>query len=115
MEKEECIICLEPIERQTNNYRIDLCNRCKYIIHIECWEKYIEYRGNAYCVICNSLLDNEVPISYSNRLIYILSQPTNLQRRNLYNKFKLYFTIIIFILLSAFLILSAMIISISDP
>ena len=63
MEEEECIICLENIDRTLGNYRIDLCDRCKYIIHIFCWEKYINYRGNSYCIVCNKILnDGPIPI-----------------------------------------------------
>jgi len=113
MEKEECIICLETIDIQTGNYRVDICNKCKYIIHIDCWEKYVEYRGKSQCLICNSLLDNELPISYTNRLIYHLSQPVNVHRQNVYTRFKLYFTISIFVLLLSFIILSVMLLSIS--
>ena len=113
MEKEECLICLETIDRQIGNYRVDVCNRCRYSIHIDCWEKYIEYRGKSQCLLCNSLLDNDLPIVYTNRLIYHLSQPVNAHRRNIYYRFKLYFTISIFVLLLSFLILSIMIISIS--
>jgi hypothetical protein len=113
MEKEDCLICLEIIDRQTGNYRVDVCNRCKYIIHIDCWEKFIEYQGKSKCLICNSLVDNETPISYTNRLIFHLSQPVNVHRQNIYNRFKLYFTIIVFVLVLSLIILSVMIISIS--
>jgi hypothetical protein len=113
MEKEECIICLETIDTQTGNYIVDVCNRCKYILHTDCWEKYVEYLGKSKCLICNSILDNELPISYTNRLIYYLAQPANVHRRNIYNKFKLYFTISVFVLLLSLIILSIMIIFIS--
>jgi hypothetical protein len=59
MEEEECIICLETIDREIGDYRIELCDKCKYIIHIKCWEDYIKYRGNSYCVVCNKLLHDD--------------------------------------------------------
>ena len=71
MEEEECIICLENIDRTLGNYRIELCDRCKYIIHISCWEKYIKYRGNSFCIVCNKIL-NDGPIPYpiqNNRIV----------------------------------------------
>ena len=70
MEEEECIICLEIIDRTLGNYRIDLCDRCKYIIHIFCWEKYINYRGNSYCIVCNKILnDGHIPYHINNNRI----------------------------------------------
>ena len=66
MEQEECIICLEFIYRETGNYRIELCDKCKYIIHIHCWEDYCKYRGNSYCVVCNKLLDDDKVLSNNN-------------------------------------------------
>jgi hypothetical protein len=66
MEEEECIICLENIDRTLGNYRIDLCDRCKYIIHIDCWEKYIKYRGNSYCIVCNKILNDDRIVNNNN-------------------------------------------------
>lgn len=59
MEEEECIICIENIDRQLGDYRIELCDKCKYIIHIKCWEEYIKYRGNSYCVLCNKVVNDD--------------------------------------------------------
>jgi hypothetical protein len=58
MEEEECIICLEIIDKNIGDYRIELCDKCKYIIHINCWENYIKYRGNSYCVVCNKIIND---------------------------------------------------------
>ena len=70
MEEEECIICIENIDRTLGNYRIELCDRCKYIIHISCWEKYIKYRGNSFCIVCNKILnDGPIPYSINNNII----------------------------------------------
>ena len=113
MEKEDCVICLEIIDKQSDNYRIDLCDRCKYIIHTDCWEKYIEYRGSSQCLICNSFIEYKAQLSYSNRIVYYLSESANIRTRNLYNIFKLYCSISIFVLVFSFIILSVMIISVS--
>lgn len=58
MEEEECIICLEIIDKNIGDYRIELCDKCKYIIHISCWENYIKFRGNSYCVVCNKVIND---------------------------------------------------------
>jgi len=58
MEEEECIICLEIIDKNIGDYRIELCDQCKYNIHISCWENYIKFRGNSYCVVCNKVIND---------------------------------------------------------
>jgi len=65
MEEEECIICLEIINKDIGDYRVELCDKCKYIIHIRCWENYIHFRGNSYCVVCNKMVND----GYSNQSI----------------------------------------------
>ena len=51
--EEECIICLETIDRTTNNFRTDICENCNYIVHLDCYEKYIVHNNKEICVVCN--------------------------------------------------------------
>ncbi len=105
MEQEECIICLEFIHRESGNYRIELCDKCKFIIHIHCWEEYCKYRGNSYCVVCNKLLDDDKVLPSSN---LIPRSPNNVEmvvyRRNISNRTKVIILVIFLILIILFVI-----------
>lgn len=64
--EEECIICLEIINRNTNNFRINICQTCAYIVHLECYERYVMHFGKELCVVCNREIQNNTPIIIQN-------------------------------------------------
>ena len=37
----ECIICYDQIDKNVGDYILDICDTCKYAVHITCYEKYI--------------------------------------------------------------------------
>ena len=100
MEEEECIICLEIIDKNIGDYRIELCDKCKYIIHITCWENYIKYRGNSYCVVCNKIINDgniieNVQEVLSNNVVVVNNRKKNI----LYGIFLICIGFCIFILI----------------
>lgn len=37
----ECIICYDEIDKKLGDYISDICDKCKYSVHITCYEQYI--------------------------------------------------------------------------
>lgn len=87
--EEECIICLETINKETYNYRTDICPNCNYIVHIDCYEKYIEHCGKQLCVVCNNEFETHHHSTiYQGMIIQrpITSMPILEIQRNSYNR-----------------------------
>lgn len=89
--EEECIICLGSIERNSGNYRTDICPKCNYLIHLDCYEKYISHIGKEVCAVCNELVGHHTstqqitplqsPIDNVVQLIPIYPQRPRIARR----------------------------------
>jgi hypothetical protein len=108
MEEEECIICLEIIDKKLGDYRIELCDKCKYIIHITCWENYIKYRGNSYCVVCNKIINDgnmNQPTQYDEYVdnnIIVVNNNTNKKKNILCGIFFMCLGVSIFIIIKTY-------------
>ena len=58
-----CIICYEEIDIDIGDYISDICDTCKYYVHISCHENYISSKYqfshinkyDTYCLICRKL------------------------------------------------------------
>ena len=37
----ECIICYDEIDKNKGDFILDICDTCKYTVHISCYEKYL--------------------------------------------------------------------------
>lgn len=118
--QDECIICLDDISREKGDYRTDVCSHCNYIVHIHCYEQYIQHMGKDLCVVCNkdtSCISSDIihilqepnhstivrqPIQYNNTVI---AQPIpNINYRNNSNKIRvLALMIFLFVTLLIFL------------
>jgi len=65
----ECIICYDEIDKNIGDYICDICDTCKYHVHIACHEKYIIFNNrlhntnkyDTYCLMCRKF-----NIKYSN-------------------------------------------------
>ena len=46
----DCIICYEEIDKDIGDYISDICDTCKYYVHISCHENYIlsKYHNHKY-------------------------------------------------------------------
>ena len=63
-DNETCIICLEDINQKES---INACN-CKNKVHVICLLKWIDYKNNIQCEICNELynIPNDIIINVIN-------------------------------------------------
>jgi hypothetical protein len=54
----ECIICYDEIDKNVGDYILDICDKCKYVVHISCYEKYIAInnRNNKTDIFANICL-----------------------------------------------------------
>jgi|688.fasta_scaffold1008971_2 hypothetical protein len=54
----ECIICYDEIDKTLGDYILDICDKCKYVVHISCYEKYIAInnRNNKTDIFANICL-----------------------------------------------------------
>jgi len=96
----ECIICYDVIDKNIGDYLSDICNTCKYGVHITCYEEYITFNKkinniNIYdkCLMChkynmkyNNQLNNDKLIQVYNPI-------------NIYNRFIRKIIVIIFIII----------------
>ena len=66
----ECIICYDVIDKNIGDYLLDICNTCKYSVHIKCYEEYIAFNKNKnridVCELC--LVCNKYNIKYINSI-----------------------------------------------
>jgi hypothetical protein len=88
----ECIICYEEIDKNIGDYISDICDTCKYYVHISCHEKYISSKYqfshinkyDTYCLICRkfNLKYSSVILENSDRDIHhnILIRNTRTRR-----------------------------------
>tara|TARA_Y100000741_G_C18235061_1_gene551343 strand:- start:165 stop:1082 length:918 start_codon:yes stop_codon:yes gene_type:complete len=79
-ENDICSICLETIDLEQDN-SINSCN-CKNKLHIDCLIKWIEYKDDIYCEICQTQynIPHEVLLNYYNQTI----QSSSLEQSNDY-------------------------------
>ena len=76
----DCIICYEEIDKDIGDYISDICDTCKYYVHISCHENYIlsKYqfshinKYDTFCLICRKL-----NLKYSGILLQNIDRDVN--------------------------------------
>jgi hypothetical protein len=71
----ECIICYDEIDKNLADFILDICDTCKYVVHISCYEEYLKINNrlnntdiNDKCLICHKY-NNNYNNNYNNIII----------------------------------------------
>jgi hypothetical protein len=74
----ECIICYGEIDKNSGDFILDICDTCKYIVHISCYEEYLKINNKLNntnitdkCLMCNKYNNNYNNILINNNVIHI--------------------------------------------
>ena len=71
----ECIICYDEIDKDLGDFILDICDKCKYVVHISCYEKFISINSQVnntnilanICLMCHKS-NNTHNIANTNRI-----------------------------------------------
>ena len=74
----ECIICYDEIDKNVGDFILDICDTCKYIVHISCYEEYLKINNrlnntdiNDKCLMCHKYNNNYKNIIINNHAIQV--------------------------------------------